>query len=256
MSALHPFQIALQRAGRRLTLLTLLTQSPQIGPIGSLFLGKKRSIERNLEISVSCVSSDSIQGELVAGGASLLHGTIAHAGVGSVASDANCAAERNVARAPWRPTPTGKARFLAHRAHPCHNLQQQPSAYAERCAQDAIGLSAWRWEQTTTPALGPRSSSGKSGLQHGCVPSISEERTMPTILRFPAVCRRLGLSRDSVRRRCTPASPYFDPSFPQPVRLGATSRAPLGFIEDELEQWLARRAVARRTSHRSGGEAA
>lgn len=69
---------------------------------------------------------------------------------------------------------------------------------------------------------------------------------MSAILRFPAACSRLGLSKDTVRRRCTPTSRYFDPSFPQPMRLGTVGRA-LGFIESELDAWIEQRAAARQS---------
>ena len=74
---------------------------------------------------------------------------------------------------------------------------------------------------------------------------------MPTILRFPAVCNRLGLSREGVRRRYSPSSPYFDPTFPQPIRLGTGDRSHLGFFEEELDNWIALRAASRQPKGRA-----
>ena len=82
-------------------------------------------------------------------------------------------------------------------------------------------------------------------------PAISEERAMSTILRFPAVCSRLGLSREGVRRRYSPASRYFDPTFPQPIRLGTGDRSHLGFFEEELDNWIALRAASRQPKGRA-----
>jgi len=50
-----------------------------------------------------------------------------------------------------------------------------------------------------------------------------------TILRLPAVKARTGLSRSTIYLRIS------DGSFPKPISLGARA---VGWIEDEIEQWL------------------
>ncbi|MGK5054848.1 AlpA family phage regulatory protein [Janthinobacterium lividum] len=54
------------------------------------------------------------------------------------------------------------------------------------------------------------------------------------ILRIPAVCQMLGLSRVTVWRRVK-----LDPSFPRPVRLGTSDKSAVGFLQHELNAWIA-----------------
>lgn len=56
------------------------------------------------------------------------------------------------------------------------------------------------------------------------------------ILRLPEVKARVGLSRSAIYRLLSLGD------FPRPVQLGARS---VGWIEDEVEQWLESRAAAR-----------
>lgn len=55
------------------------------------------------------------------------------------------------------------------------------------------------------------------------------------ILRLPEVERRVGLRRSSIYERVSRGA------FPQPVKLGTAS----GWLEDEIEQWLAARVAER-----------
>lgn len=64
-------------------------------------------------------------------------------------------------------------------------------------------------------------------------------QTAFTILRRKQVEIRTGLSRSSIyaRIRPNPKRPSeYDPTFPKPVQLGAKA---VGWIESEINQWLA-----------------
>ena len=61
-----------------------------------------------------------------------------------------------------------------------------------------------------------------------------------TILRRKQVEQRTGLSRSTIYGKLTrnPKRPKeFDPSFPQPITLGAGAKA-VGWIESEVNAWL------------------
>lgn len=58
-----------------------------------------------------------------------------------------------------------------------------------------------------------------------------------TILRLPAVKARTGLSRSSIYLRIT------EGTFPRPVNLSARA---VGWVEDEIQEWLEQRIKARR----------
>ena len=65
------------------------------------------------------------------------------------------------------------------------------------------------------------------------------------ILRLPIVLDRTGLSRSTVYQRVT------EGNFPRPVSLGARA---VGWIETEVEEWIARQIEVSRTiqNQRSG----
>lgn len=72
---------------------------------------------------------------------------------------------------------------------------------------------------------------------------ISAEVASLTILRLGQVIRCTGLSRSTIysKLRPNPKRPkLFDPTFPQPVRLG---RRAIGFFQNEIEYWLKSRAA-------------
>ncbi len=59
-----------------------------------------------------------------------------------------------------------------------------------------------------------------------------------TILRRKQVEARTGLSRSTIYSKMQSSRPaLYDPSFPKPILLGAKS---VGWIEAEIEDWLAR----------------
>lgn len=43
------------------------------------------------------------------------------------------------------------------------------------------------------------------------------------IIRIKELTRRTGISRAGVYQKLDPSSPYYDPQFPRPLRLGANS---------------------------------
>lgn len=61
-------------------------------------------------------------------------------------------------------------------------------------------------------------------------------------------CRELskltGLSRSSIYYRINSKSPYFDPTFPQPVRLSPNGRA-VAWCKAEVLAWIESRLMAR-----------
>lgn len=66
-----------------------------------------------------------------------------------------------------------------------------------------------------------------------------------TILRRKQMEARTGLSRSSIYAKLhhVPGkSSYFDPSFPKPIRLGPQA---VGWIESEVNAWLAAQAAKR-----------
>lgn len=62
------------------------------------------------------------------------------------------------------------------------------------------------------------------------------------ILRFDGATAKLNASRSAIYDWLNPKSPRHDPTFPRPVRIGARA---VGFLEHELDAWLADRASQR-----------
>lgn len=62
------------------------------------------------------------------------------------------------------------------------------------------------------------------------------------IMRKPELKDKTGLSNGTLHNKQNPQSPYYDPDFPQPVRLGANA---VGWYEDEIDAWLASRPRVR-----------
>lgn len=63
------------------------------------------------------------------------------------------------------------------------------------------------------------------------------------ILRLPAVCARIGLARSTVYLFIK------EGGFPRPVQLGERA---VGWLESEIDAWLARRIEASREARSSG----
>lgn len=70
--------------------------------------------------------------------------------------------------------------------------------------------------------------------------------TALTILRRKQVEKRTGLPRSSIYAKLDPNSPAtFDPTFPKQIAIGARA---VGWLESEIEAWLARRVKTSRDS--------
>ncbi|EMD9442900.1 helix-turn-helix transcriptional regulator [Burkholderia stagnalis] len=67
-------------------------------------------------------------------------------------------------------------------------------------------------------------------------------QTLDKVLRIKRLTEKTGFSRSSTYNKTNPASKYFDPSFPKPIRLGARS---VGWLESEVDAWIASRAESR-----------
>ncbi|MBR8225052.1 AlpA family phage regulatory protein [Burkholderia ambifaria] len=63
-------------------------------------------------------------------------------------------------------------------------------------------------------------------------------RMLDRVLRMKKMNEKAGISRSSAYNKMDPASKYFDPSFPKPIRLGAHS---IGWRESEIDAWIASR---------------
>jgi prophage regulatory protein len=63
------------------------------------------------------------------------------------------------------------------------------------------------------------------------------------------LCERVGLSRSSIYNKLTMQSPYFDPSFPRPLKLGASA---VGWRELDVEAWLDEREKGGKHGERAG----
>lgn len=62
------------------------------------------------------------------------------------------------------------------------------------------------------------------------------------ILRVRGVVAKVGVSRSTIYNKLNPKSRAYDPMFPRQVPLGIRS---VGWIESEIDDWLARQANLR-----------
>lgn len=67
------------------------------------------------------------------------------------------------------------------------------------------------------------------------------------ILRIKEVLKKIGRSRASLYALMDRRSRYYDPTFPQPIRLSPHGSA-VGWIEAEVEDWLFSRVLATRSA--------
>jgi prophage regulatory protein len=70
------------------------------------------------------------------------------------------------------------------------------------------------------------------------------------VLRILGVIEKIGMSRSTIYNKLTPTSKSFDETFPKPIRLGASS---VGWLESEIDSWIAARAQARGVVAERGG---
>jgi prophage regulatory protein len=70
------------------------------------------------------------------------------------------------------------------------------------------------------------------------------ERAPTNIIRRKKLEVRVGLSRSTIYAKLNPEHPEtYDPTFPKPVSIGARA---VGWIEREVDDWLAARIAASR----------
>ncbi|WP_366090039.1 AlpA family phage regulatory protein [uncultured Dechloromonas sp.] len=67
------------------------------------------------------------------------------------------------------------------------------------------------------------------------------------LIRLAELLLLLACSRSTVYLRLDPKSPYYDPSFPRPIKLSghANGRGAVAWVESEVEAWIAERMAAR-----------
>lgn len=68
----------------------------------------------------------------------------------------------------------------------------------------------------------------------------------PRLLRLGAIGERLALSKSAIYARLDRNSPYFDPAFPRPIKLGNGKRPPVAWVESEVDAYIAARIEASR----------
>lgn len=59
------------------------------------------------------------------------------------------------------------------------------------------------------------------------------------ILRMPLTSQKIGLSKSAIYDRLDKKSPRHDKTFPRPIPLGSGKNSPIGFVESEVDNWLA-----------------
>ncbi|CDG55165.1 MULTISPECIES: helix-turn-helix transcriptional regulator [Halomonadaceae] len=69
---------------------------------------------------------------------------------------------------------------------------------------------------------------------------MSNIETPITVLRMKQLAPKLGISRSGIYEKINPDSPYYDPTFPRPFKLGKSA---VGWYESEVNQWLMQRRV-------------
>jgi prophage regulatory protein len=65
------------------------------------------------------------------------------------------------------------------------------------------------------------------------------------ILRMPSTTSKIGLSKSAIYDRLDKNSPRHDQTFPRPILLGNGKNSPIGFVESELDNWLAQQIEKR-----------
>ncbi len=76
------------------------------------------------------------------------------------------------------------------------------------------------------------------------------------VVRIGELTSRVGLCRSAVYERLNPASPTYDPTFPAPLQLGTGPRPPVGWLDSEVDAWIAAQAARRIPRAASSGRAA
>lgn len=68
------------------------------------------------------------------------------------------------------------------------------------------------------------------------------------VLRLKQLSENIGLARSTIYDHLNPGSPRHDPTFPRPIKLGASA---VGWLEAEVNEWLASK-IAGRSSVQGG----
>ncbi|WP_047238395.1 helix-turn-helix transcriptional regulator [Chromobacterium subtsugae] len=71
------------------------------------------------------------------------------------------------------------------------------------------------------------------------------EQNKISVIRRPQLQQRLGVGRQWIYDRLNLKSPYYDPTFPKQIQLGARAGA-VGWLEHEIDAWLESRIAASR----------
>lgn len=105
----------------------------------------------------------------------------------------------------------------------------------------------WRWSSILRPPfLSPVGLWRVHGAQEVIDDMTAPNSNHASILRRRDLERRIRLSRSTIYDKINPASPRYDPNFPKPIRLGAG--AAVGWLEHEVDEWLAAQIASRRTA--------
>ncbi|MGL5472962.1 MAG: helix-turn-helix transcriptional regulator [Shewanella sp.] len=62
-----------------------------------------------------------------------------------------------------------------------------------------------------------------------------DRETLRRVVRIKELTRIVGLSRSTIYNKLNPKSKGYDPEFPKPLRLGASS---VGWLLSSVDQWL------------------
>lgn len=72
--------------------------------------------------------------------------------------------------------------------------------------------------------------------------------TSRRVLRIKQLSQLIGLARSTIYDYLDPTSPRHDPTFPKPIKLGASA---VGWLETEINEWIGSKMAVR--SSVSGG---
>lgn len=66
--------------------------------------------------------------------------------------------------------------------------------------------------------------------------------TSKQVLRLKQLSQSIGLARSTIYDYLNPRSPRHDPTFPKPIKLGASA---VGWLEVEVNEWIALKSAGR-----------
>ena len=67
-------------------------------------------------------------------------------------------------------------------------------------------------------------------------PSFATQESEARLLRVDEVSAIVGLKRTTIWHRCNPDSPYYDASFPKPIRIGSRR---IAWNSRDIQAWIA-----------------